>query len=80
MIIDLCIKELVELTTKDLSYKDVRDEILNFVERKRDTFGTQLQAMARIWSIGEAASGRTLMQTLTWKVLVRCCTSTKEAR
>ena len=48
VIIDLRVKDLkdhLELTTKDLSYKDVRDEILSYVERKRDVFGKQVTAM-----------------------------------
>ena len=39
------LKDNLELTTKDLSYKDVRDKILSYVERKRDVFGKQLTAM-----------------------------------
>ena len=38
------LKDHLELTTKDLSYKDVRDEILSYVERKRDVFGKQVTA------------------------------------
>jgi hypothetical protein len=45
---DLCHKELrehLEMSTKDLALKEVRDEILNYVERKRDTFNRDVKAM-----------------------------------
>ena len=48
VIIDLTIKDLkehMELSTKDMKYKEVRDEIMSYVERKRETFGNQLKAM-----------------------------------
>lgn len=48
VIIDLCTKDLkehLELITREMTYKDVRDEIQSYVERKRDQFGTQLKAM-----------------------------------
>ena len=48
VIIDLCVKELkehLELITRDLTYQEVREEILSYVERKRETFGVQLKAM-----------------------------------
>ena len=28
-----------------MSYKEVREEIMSFVERKRDAFGVQMKAM-----------------------------------
>jgi hypothetical protein len=48
VIMDLCHKELrehLELSTKDVGYKDVRDEIVNYVERKRDTINSGVKAM-----------------------------------
>ena len=48
VIIDLCTKDLkehLELITREMKYKEVRDEIMSYVERKRDLFGTQLKAM-----------------------------------
>jgi hypothetical protein len=48
VIIDLCVKDLkehLELITKEMTYKEVRDEIISYVERKRDSFGNQLKAM-----------------------------------
>ena len=48
VIIDLCtkdFKEHLELITREMKYKEARDEIMSFVERKRDLFGTQLKAM-----------------------------------
>jgi hypothetical protein len=48
VIMDLCHKELrehLELSTKDVGYKDVRDEIVNYVERKRDMINTGVKAM-----------------------------------
>jgi hypothetical protein len=48
LIIDMChkdLKEHLELNTKDMSYKEVRDEIVNYAERKRNAFGNDLKAM-----------------------------------
>ena len=48
LIIDMChkdLKEHLELTTKDMSYKEVRDEIVNYAERKRNAFGNDLKTM-----------------------------------
>ena len=48
VIIDLCprdLREHLELSTKEMTYKEVRDEISNYVERKRDSFSTNLKAM-----------------------------------
>ena len=48
VIIDLCTKDLkehLELITKEMNYKEARDEIISHVERKRDSFGSQLKAM-----------------------------------
>ena len=48
VIVDLCTKDLrerLEHGTKDMSYKEVRDEIMAYVERKRDLFGSQVKAM-----------------------------------
>lgn len=48
VIIDLCTKDLrehLELGTKEMKYQEVRDEIVFYVERKRDLFGSQLKAM-----------------------------------
>ena len=48
VIIDLCTKDLkehLELITREMKYKEVRDEIMSYVERKRDLFGNQLKAM-----------------------------------
>ena len=48
VIIDLCVKDLkehLELITKEMTYKEVRDEIISYVERKRDSFGNQFKAM-----------------------------------
>ena len=48
VMIDLCVKDLrehLELNTKDMLYKQVRDEIMSYVERKRDNFGNQMKAM-----------------------------------
>ena len=48
VIIDLCtkdFKEHLELITREMKYREVREEIMSFVERKRDLFGTQLKAM-----------------------------------
>ena len=46
--IDLCTKDLkehLELITREMTYKEVRDEIMSYVERKRDQLGNQLHAM-----------------------------------
>ena len=48
LIIDMChrdLKEHLELTTKDMSYKEVREEVVNYAERKRNAFGNDLKAM-----------------------------------
>ena len=48
VIVDLCTKDLrenLEYNTRDMTYKEVRDEIMSYVERKRDTSGSQLKAM-----------------------------------
>jgi hypothetical protein len=48
LIIGMCHKDLrehLELTTKEMSYKEVRDEIVNYAERKRNAFGNDLKAM-----------------------------------
>ena len=48
LIIDMChkdLKEHLELTTKDMTYREVRDEIVNYAERKRNAFGNDLKAM-----------------------------------
>ena len=48
VIIDLCAKDLkehLELITREMKYKEVLEEIMSFVERKRDLFGTQLKAI-----------------------------------
>ena len=48
VIIDLCSKDLrdhLELSTKQMSYLEVREEILNYVERKRDNYNSQVKAM-----------------------------------
>ena len=48
VIIDLCPKDFrehLELTTKDKEYKEVREEVMSYVERKREQFGSQLKAM-----------------------------------
>ena len=48
VIIDLCTKDLkehLELITREMLYKEVRDDIMSYVERKRDLFGGQLKAM-----------------------------------
>ena len=45
ILIDLCHKDLrehLELSTNDSDPKEVRDEILNYVERKRDTMNNTL--------------------------------------
>jgi hypothetical protein len=46
--IDLCQKDLrehLELSTKELDLKGVRDEILNYIERKRDVIWNNIKAM-----------------------------------
>jgi hypothetical protein len=46
--IDLCQKDLrehLELSTKELDLKGVRDEILNYIERKRDVIENNIKAM-----------------------------------
>ena len=48
VIIDLCpkdLKEHLELITREMPYKEVRDEIASYVERKRDLFGLQVKDM-----------------------------------
>ena len=48
VMIDLCVNVLLEyfeLNTKDMLYKQVRYEIMSYVERKRDNFGNQSKAM-----------------------------------
>ena len=42
---DLCTKERLEHGIKYMSYKEVRDEIMAYVERKRDLFGSHVKAM-----------------------------------
>ena len=46
--VDLCtvdLKEYLELITREIKYKEVRDDIMCFVERTRDLFRTLLEAM-----------------------------------
>ena len=48
MIIDLCTKdpkEHLELSTREMTYKQVRDEIICYAERKRNAFSNDLKAM-----------------------------------
>ena len=48
VIIDLCTKDLkehLELSTREMTYKQVRDEIISYVERKRNAFSNDLKAM-----------------------------------
>lgn len=48
VIIGLCPKEFrdhLEVITKDKDYKEARDEVMAYVERKREQFGNQLQEM-----------------------------------
>jgi len=48
VIIDLCTKDLkehLELSTRDMTYKQVRDEVISYAERKRNTFSNDLKAM-----------------------------------
>jgi hypothetical protein len=48
VIIDLCVKDLrehLELTTREMAYKEVREEIMSYVERKRNAFSMDLKAM-----------------------------------
>ena len=48
VIVNLCsidLKEHLELITKDMSYKEVRDKIMNYVERKSENFANQVRAM-----------------------------------
>jgi len=48
VIIDLCSRELrefLELSTKDMKYQQVKEEIMNYVENKRTSFGNGLKAM-----------------------------------
>lgn len=48
VLIDLCHKDLrehLEMSTKDLPLKEVREEILNYIERKRSTFAANNSAM-----------------------------------
>ncbi len=33
------------MITKEMTYKEVTDEMISYVERKRDSFGMQLKAM-----------------------------------
>ena len=48
VIIDLCTKDLkehLELSTQEMTYKQVRDEIISDAERKRNAFSSDLMAM-----------------------------------
>ena len=48
MIIDLCTNDLKEhlvLNTREMTYKQVRDEIISYAERKRNAFSNDLKAM-----------------------------------
>ena len=48
VMIDLCHKELrehLEMSTKDLTITEVREEIVNYVERKRDSMNSSVKAM-----------------------------------
>ena len=48
VIIDLCTKDLkehLELSTREMTYKQVRDVIISYVERKRNAFSSDLKAM-----------------------------------
>ena len=48
VIIDLCVKDLkehLELITREMTYKEVREEIMSYVERKRNAFSNDLKAM-----------------------------------
>ena len=46
--LDLCTKDLrehLEITTKEKSYREVREEIMSYVERKRESFSNGIKAM-----------------------------------
>ena len=48
VIIDLCTKDLkehLELSTREMTYKQVRDEIVSYADRKRNAFSNDLKAM-----------------------------------
>ena len=48
VIIDLCtkdFKEHLELSTREMTYKQVRDGIISYAERKRNAFSNDLKAM-----------------------------------
>ena len=48
VIIDLCIKDLkehLELSTPEMTYKQVREGMISHVERKRNAFSSDLKAM-----------------------------------
>ena len=48
VIIDLCTKDLkehLELSTREMTNKQVRDEIISYAERKRNAFSNDLKAM-----------------------------------
>ena len=48
VLIDLCptdLKEHLELTTREMTYKQVRDEVISYTERKRNAFSNDLKAM-----------------------------------
>ena len=48
VIIDLCTKDLkehLELSTREMTYKQVRDEIISYAERKRNAFSNDLKPM-----------------------------------
>ena len=44
----MCTKDLeehLELSTREMTYKQVRDEIISYAERKRNAFSNDLKAM-----------------------------------
>lgn len=44
VLIELCVKDfksLLELATKGIRHAEVREEIMSFIERHRDTFGAE---------------------------------------
>lgn len=48
ILLEICPKDFrehLEVATKDKDYKEVRDEVYSYIERKRELFGNQLKAM-----------------------------------
>ena len=74
VIIDLCTKDLkehLELSTREMTYKQVRDEIISYAERKRNAFSNDLKSHGR-----GRGGGRPCVDGSAWSTTTSSGTST----